>query len=65
MYMTLSAFGTSASGTKRMRVAVASAQKPPMVMPSKARAAINTPKFGAHAIRISESSITAVSVIST
>ena len=44
-----------------MMVAVDSAQKPPIVMPSSARAAIRTAKFGASAISTSDASISAVS----
>jgi hypothetical protein len=59
------AFVTDPLGTSRMIVAVESAQNPPMVTPSSARAAINTTKFGAAAITSREASITTVSPIST
>lgn len=48
-----------------MMTAVASAQKPPMQIPSKARPIIRTAKFGAAATRISDSSMKAVIVTST
>jgi hypothetical protein len=63
--MTPSAFGTESCGTKRMTVAVASDQNPPITMPKIARATIKTRKFGARAIRINEDSISAVNPIST
>lgn len=46
-------------------VAVARAQKPPTEMPSKARAAMRTPKLGAAAIRTSDASIKAARAAST
>ena len=48
-----------------MIVAVASDQKPPIVIPRSARASISMAKFCASAIRIKETSISTVSPIST
>jgi hypothetical protein len=48
-----------------MMTAVASAQKPPMQMPSKARPIISTVKFGAAATRISDNSMNAVIITRT
>lgn len=64
MYSAPSAFGTDSSGTRRMIVAVDSAQKPPMVMPRSARAAMKTVKLVALAIRSSDASIVPVSAMS-
>ena len=59
------AFGTAASGTRRMTVAVDSDQNPPITTPSSARAIISTTKFGAWAIKTNEASISPVSPIKT
>ena len=53
------ALGMEGSGTSRMIVAEESDQKPPMVIPSSARAAMRKAKFGAAAIRSSEAVIVA------
>src|SRR6266702_1449842 len=60
-----SALGMDSSETRRITVAVASDQKPPITMPSRARAIINTRKFGAIAIRTNEDSMRPVIPIST
>ena len=51
------------SGTNRMSVAVASAQKPPTATPSAARAIINIVKLNASAISTSETIISPVNLI--
>ena len=65
VYTTPSALGTDSPGTRRITVAVASDQKPPMTIPRSARAIINVIKFGAIAITTSESSMSVVMAIST
>ena len=49
-----SALGTEFSGTRRITVAVASDQKPPITMPRRDLATINTAKFGAMAMMTSD-----------